>query len=572
MTSTLELGEDELTQLALLRDFETDALIDAGLLSRDEQLLSPLDRELAFSHDELTLWITAGPSYPAGPVSWRVDNDSLSRVAIIELRADLRNIAESSETTNNIRVWRNAQEEGHVGFEPVMAVLELAKETEKHIRAWREKHQLSVSAAPTPFTMRQVVVRTATSNVAHELLGKTPGELCADIPPCYRVLHVEEVWRTDLTKSFRKKRGELRRHLLEKPLGMLRQHVPPELKHSNRKEDLVDHLVKLRVTFHGTERHRVPSMRHGFVRPGTQNPGTGEAHRALCGSTYGAGIYSSPDADFALSYSNTYMSPDLRPTRPGEYFGLKLIVCAVVMGRSVQVERGDGLRTRSRPLSGADSHVANHGLEYIVFDSARIIPVLVVHIDWGEEHHAAYFANLPSDPAQFVPGTSLRASGRKTHPRLLSNDVLWPGDVQRHKAAVHARAAKYFPHGYGPATGGRFVVEEIGEVDEDEEDYGDFQASRADEAAELKSGDLTFWSWVKAAEEEDGPGWQEGLDIAAAQYADERVAGNWRAQAPRAWNDIPLPRELREEDSMDNQVEESDGGGFDLDRLGLNNS
>ena len=70
-----------------------------------------------------------------------------------------------------------------------------------------------------------------------------------------------------------------------------------------------------------------------------------------------------------------------------------------------------------------------------------------------------------------MPGSALRGSGRKTHPRLLPDEGLWPGDVQRQKAAVHARAAKYLPYGYGPATGGRFMVEEVGEVDEDEEEY-----------------------------------------------------------------------------------------------------
>ena len=39
-------------------------------------------------------------------------------------------------------------------------------------------------------------------------------------------------------------------------------------------------------------------------------------------------------------------------------------------------------------------------------------------------------------------------------------------------------AKKHFPFGFGPAQGDKFVVEEIGEVDEDEEEWGEYQADR----------------------------------------------------------------------------------------------
>jgi hypothetical protein len=57
---------------------------------------------------------------------------------------------------------------------------------------------------------------------------------------------------------------------------------------------------------------------------------------------------------------------------------------------------------------------------------------------------------------------------------------LGPGDKQRLKEELIAKAAKYFPYGYGPATGTSFVVEEVGEVDDDEEEYGDYQKARLD--------------------------------------------------------------------------------------------
>lgn len=419
MSHDTELTEDELIQLKLLRDFETDALIDAGLLGKDEILSSPLDRELAFIHDELVLRISTGPLYPAGPVSWQVENYMLSRTAVIELRARLDGISETAKSVNNVHEWSKAQEDMSVVFEPIMEVLQLADETAKYVRQFREKHK-SLTHASTPRTMRQIVPITTSSSVAQDLLGKTPEEICVGIQGCYRILHIEEVWRRDLTRAYQHKREMMRLLLLEKPLSSLRRYVPHGVKYSRRKEDLVDHLLRPRVTFHGTQRQYVPSIvRHGFLKPGAKDPGTGEAHRARCGSTYGAGIYSSPDSDFALSYSDSYLRSKRRPTRPGEYAGLKLVVCAVTMGRSAKVWREDGLRTQTNSLAGADSHVANHGLEYIVFDSAQIIPVLVIHIDWSEEHHVANFANLPNDPSQFV------SSGKKMHPKLLSNEGLF---------------------------------------------------------------------------------------------------------------------------------------------------
>jgi hypothetical protein len=39
-------------------------------------------------------------------------------------------------------------------------------------------------------------------------------------------------------------------------------------------------------------------------------------------------------------------------------------------------------------------------------------------------------------------------------------------------------ARKHFPFGYGPAQDAKFVVEEIGEVDEDDEEWGDYQIER----------------------------------------------------------------------------------------------
>ena len=53
-----------------------------------------------------------------------------------------------------------------------------------------------------------------------------------------------------------------------------------------------------------------------------------------------------------------------------------------------------------------------------------------------------------------------------------------PGAVKAKKEGLKAAAMKWFPYGYGSATGTNFVIEEIGYVSDDEEQYGEFQGQR----------------------------------------------------------------------------------------------
>ncbi|RYO83708.1 hypothetical protein DL762_006025 [Monosporascus cannonballus] len=161
-------------------------------------------------------------------------------------------------------------------------------------------------------------------------------------------------------------------------------------------------------------------VQHGILKPGTKNPGTSEADGVRCGSRHGAGIYSSPSADFSLSYTHSTCQP-----KPSEFFGQRLI---------------------ARSPTTAPTHVATRELEYIVFDSAQIIPVFVMHIGRCEEN-AEHFESPPPDLAQQV------------------------------------------------------VVEEVTEVDEDEEGYGEYQTYRGLEAKDKSN--VVFWNWVKVGEEED---------------------------------------------------------------------
>ncbi|KAI1270363.1 ADP-ribosylation [Xylariaceae sp. FL1019] len=550
--ASVGLSEDDLIELSLLRDFETDALIEADLLSSDERQTQPLDREVIFKHEEADLHVTAEPQYPAGSVQWHVENRMLSRVSVISLRERLRTIVQEAEPINNLPRWKNREEVCDMGFfEPIQVVLNLATTTREQIENWRTtrpeyaRQQAELQKSYLPFDTKLVSnthLATTTNNLAYELLGRTPQEICTMLPPEYRVLHVEEIIRPNLASAFTKRRDQMRANLLTKPYQSLQVFMPPTQRNS-RKEDIIEHLCRPRTTFHGTQRHFVPSIvRYGFLSPGAPNPSTHTSHTVRCGSTYGRGIYSSPSPSFSLSYTDL----SCHRTSPSEYFGIKLLVCATLMGRTAQIFRSDDWRSQSHPYPGADSHVGNNEYEYIVFTPEQIIPVYVIHIDWGAEN-AKHFATLPDDPASYVPPKL-----NKTHPKLLTH-VRWPADVQREKELALARARKYFPYGFGPATGNRFVIEEIGEVDDDEEVYGDYQDLRVDGKNEK---DLGFWSWVKAGRAEDAAREiEEGrqFDSRADEYAREKRSNGRLTDgdekkdrdeyAPEPWSLIPLPLE-----------------------------
>ncbi|KAK8044908.1 hypothetical protein PG993_004932 [Apiospora rasikravindrae] len=592
MSDTHQFSEDELIELSFLRDLEVDQLINEGLLGDHLQLSSPLDTELAFGYDELTLRVLAGPHYPAVAVTWSIEcRHTLSRTAIIDLRARLSEIVDEASRTNNIGKWRERESDAGSGiYEPTMVVLSLAKETVTHIESSRRKveernplkqrHQGKSRSTIQPQLKQVANISQRHSEgiergTAFELLRKTPADIILKIPSQFRVLHVEEVLRQDLLHAFQKRQERLRHELSGRSATYLRRYVPHSVARGSRIEDMVEHIVKPHQTWHGTQRQFVPSIvRYGFFKPGQVNPATKAEHEVRCGSTYGRGIYSSPDPAFSLSYSNGRCEA----TSPDQYFGLKLIVCATLMGRASSIVREDNWREEDRTHSEhVDSYVGNRELEYIVFDRAQIIPVYVVHLDWGERN-AAHFANLPANPNQWVKAPK----PNKTHKRLLKDQQkdIWPDEARRAKQAIMARASKWFPYGYGPATNGKFVVEEVGEVDDDEEEYGDYQALRgegdSDDAKEGQQANMDFWSWVKAAGVEEEAEFEETYRRKGGpedEYWKERhstAKGSQAAFAP-SWDSIPDPVVLGDESSddagKDEEENEEKEEGYGLARL-----
>jgi hypothetical protein len=195
--------------------------------------------------------------------------------------------------------------------------------------------------------------------------------------------------------------------------------------------------------------------------------------------------------------------------------------------------RSDEWRLRSDAFPGSDSHVGNNQMEYIVFNTARILPVYVLHLDWGDANDLHLY--IPRDPYDWSQAENDRSWRRGRN----DDEAVWAGDKKRQKEAVMARARKWFPYGFGPKSSNNFVVEEVGYVSEDEEDYGEYQAMRETENDGEKRDNMGYWSWFKAGCNEDGVSSSRPDD----QYTSARMAGGF---APRNWGDIPAPEQLQQ--------------------------
>ena len=153
---------------------------------------------------------------------------------------------------------------------------------------------------------------------------------------------------------------------------------------------------------------------------------------------------------------------------------MRIVVCATLMGRPLQVTLDNTRRTEGLFDKDADSHVSPNGLEYIVFEEAQIIPCYVLHLDYGSEEAKKHF-----DAYEKQPRKAIKLQSRVSCTTHLESDDS-PAARQSRKETLKAAASKYFPYGYGPATGTNFVIEEIGDVSDDEEDFGEFQGLRVE--------------------------------------------------------------------------------------------
>ncbi|KAE9379821.1 hypothetical protein N431DRAFT_394184 [Stipitochalara longipes BDJ] len=412
----------------------------------------------------------------------RVTSSSMPRVYIDPLRLELRQLVSLALAGP-----------GDI-LDFAVTLLQVVETAVIHIHEWKNRKQAFLgSEQPKGWDMSKASEKDIFDNpvglnldsvedTAFHLLGKTVKELCESLEDDeFRVLHVENVLRTDLVRRFEKKQIEMLDSFMKCSYQQLRpcvaQQIIPYGSSMDNRNDLARELCRPRATYHGTSRWKVSSIvRWGFGLPG-QKIGDREIGIAY-GSSFGRGIYTSPEAEYALLYSEWSEERNTYGKIRSLYLpGLRLIICAVLMGRPLQVTREATRQTAEIADKTANSHVSPNLLEYVVFDTAQIIPCYVVHLDFGLESAREWLKWAPADKAAYR---------KKTHPKRF-NDHLFPGEIEALKQAKKAAASKWFPYGYGPATGTSFVIEEIGAVSDDEENYGEYQGQRQEVSDEVRA-------------------------------------------------------------------------------------
>lgn len=335
----------------------------------------------------------------------------------------------------------------HKPDQPVL--FDLTEETREFTEGLREVIRASLEEGETEteredYNINEPDKRVTDLAIVQSHMGSTTIEtIMSRLPSSTKLLHAEVVLRTDLRERYLTMREKLQQHAVR----AIRD---------RRKRDMVwDKYGQEEIVFHGTLGHNVGSIvRSGFVVPG-QETGLGEAVGVRCGSTWGQGIYTSPDPEYSLWYTD--YSPDggvdgRHRLLPGQ----KLIICVVLMGRRRNVT--SPRRFNSNVEEGFDSHVSPNELEYVVFNSVQVLPLYVLHL--GDQQ------------AQSVLPKGL--------------DFRQPVDLTEY-------ARKYLPNGFGMARGRRFVVEEIAPVDDDEELWGEYQYTNAEQQSEFLGRLLTTW-------------------------------------------------------------------------------
>ncbi|KAG5649922.1 hypothetical protein H0H81_001485 [Sphagnurus paluster] len=270
---------------------------------------------------------------------------------------------------------------------------------------------------------------TDTATVQSHMGALTLTAIAKQLPPVTQLLHAEIVLRTDLRKRYMNMRRTIQ------------QAATHGIRDRRAKDAAWDSFGQEEIVFHGTLRQHVGSIvRSGFVVPGEKTV-TGETVGVRCGSTWGQGIYTSPDPGYSLSYTDYTPDGSVKGKRR-LLLGQKLIVCAIVMGR--RRDMSDPCRGVRSTENGFDSHVCPSKKEYVVFHSAQVLPLYVLHI--GDANH------------------------KKSVATSFSNN-----SVQATVPELTAYARKHLPQGFGAASGHRFVVEAIAPVDDDEELWGEYQ-------------------------------------------------------------------------------------------------
>ncbi|KAL7796830.1 hypothetical protein V8C37DRAFT_332469 [Trichoderma ceciliae] len=316
-------------------------------------------------------------------------------------------------------------------------------------------------------------------DTASFLLGMTPEQIAQQIPKVWRVIHMESIMREDLLKRFTRYQEHLRTFLRDQP--GLRKKLPPHASLERRYvssvpiEDIIQDMVKPSVTFHGTSLRSVRSIiRNGVFLPGRFVDGK-RIVSPRSGIAFDRGIYSSQSASYAMSYA----SGQREITPLGVLPSMRLFVCATVTGRTYVDKPGSKLGSVHGPLINGYDSAFDGRFEYIIHEERGMLPIYVIHLDLGSDAAKQSIRAMQLNPAtalQEDPNGSMKATLRASLHRDVQDDS--PGDRKRRQRDLKAAAMKWFPNGFGTATGTSFVTEDIGEVSENDEVYGDWQEDR----------------------------------------------------------------------------------------------
>ena len=265
------------------------------------------------------------------------------------------------------------------------------------------------------------------------------------------IIHTELVMNPRLVRNFK---------LMQETLSMKYAHVKK-----------VDYAA-IDISFHGTERKFIPSIiSRGFVKAGDVMNGNGDILQVRCGSTWGKGIYTSPEPRYSMSYSDS-TDPSFKRI-PGQ----KIIVCAILRGRAYNCSAY--LRNLTSTFEDYDSHVSPYGFEFVVFNSSQLLPLYVLHVTDGDPNLESFWKIRVQQgpPVHLRTGFNVLNHRRRTGIEEIDESESNLTLSMKRKILTKV-ARKHFPLGFGPATGDKFIVEEIGAVDDDEEEWGEYQMDR----------------------------------------------------------------------------------------------
>jgi Poly(ADP-ribose) polymerase catalytic domain len=246
------------------------------------------------------------------------------------------------------------------------------------------------------------------------------------------------------------------------------------LKRKYSKSYHYDKYTSMELVFHGTRRQDIANIiARGFIKPGDVMNHKGDTLEVRCGSSFGRGTYTSPDPRYAMHYSD-YTSRERR--NDFKIPGQKIIVCAALLGRRFRCEFGER-RGVDIVEKGYESHVSGTGFEFVVFNSAQLLPLYVLHLADGKENLSSFWAQRVARGPPLEWTIDVLAERKRTN--IDEIDASETDLTLAMKRKIMTKLArKHFPFGYGPAEGTKFVVEEIGEVDEDDEEWGEYQLDR----------------------------------------------------------------------------------------------